>query len=111
MQPVPKQPNGSRAKPAAGKRALAVVVATLYALPAYAEPGGSSAHIPFLFAVVGLMALAAGAIPIVFRKQLQLPGPAWVPYAAGIVIAIVVAFFVGPMVIIFGSIVITGRTM
>lgn len=86
-------------------------LATLMPLSATAEPGVSHGHIPWLWGGNILLALLIGwLIWVVSGKRgfLQQPKNRWL---AVIIIVALYLIFVAPLVVIFGSILITGRTM
>ena len=78
---------------------------------ALAEPGVSHAHVPYLWALAtGLSAgLAFGIIKVIrSSKLLRTPLRRW---GLGIVLFAASMMFLVPIILIFGGILITGRTM
>jgi hypothetical protein len=90
---------------------LAAGVVLLSSGVAYAEPGVSTAHVPWLWfgAVIG--ALLVGMLPLVIGKAVKTPGIPRVYWVASVVLALLFLLFAGPIIVILGSILITGRTM
>ena len=70
-----------------------------------AEPRASGSHIPVLWGICAVGALAIGALPHFLKlKRLN-------PWLVSVVLVILFLLFVAPVIMIFGSIVATGRTM
>ena len=90
---------------------VALATTFFYTATAYAEPAPSMGHLPFLWMLgIGLSLLLSllvtyllGRFGLVRSKTRQ-----WI---AGVILALVFMVWIVPLVTVFGSILITGRTM
>lgn len=87
------------------------VVCHLGSLVARAEPAVSGTHLPILWAIEVVGAVVAAAIPALVRKYAKLAIPAWGVMIISIVLVYIRVVVAAPMILVFGSILITGRTM
>ena len=87
------------------------LIGLLAPVTALAEPGLSSGHVPFLLAIAGFISagLAFGAVKGSGKANLlRTPLRRW---GFGAVLFAVFMFFLVPVILVFGGILITGRTM
>ena len=87
------------------------VICHLASVVAYAEPSVSSAHRPILWAIVVAGAVVAAVIPPLIRKYAKVAIPSWGVAAISIILVLVWIVFAAPTILVFGSILMTGRTM
>ena len=83
----------------------------LFAASVYAEPGASMSHIPYLWVLGVAVAFLLSWLVVYVLVRLGLQGT---PLKRWIVRIILLVFFlvtVAPLIVAFGSILITGRTM
>lgn len=94
-------------------RFLILSVAIFVSAPAiaFAEPGVSTSHLPVLRAIVAGGAILCAVAPHALKRFANLDWPAWGYWVASIVLALAFLVFAGPIIIVLGSILMTGRTM
>lgn len=80
-------------------------------IPAYAEPSVSLGHLPILWCIVVLSTAFVGALPVLAKKYAKLKASWRVVGLCSIVLSVLWLVFAGPLIVVFGSIMITGRTM
>lgn len=78
---------------------------------AYAESGASTSHMPVLWAMVVGGAMLSATVPHVLKRFANLAWPVWGYWVASIVLALAFLILAGPIIIVLGSILMTGRTM
>lgn len=92
-------------------RILAIIVASIIPAIAMAEPGVSHAHVPYLWALAtGVAAgIAFGIVKVTSKTRLmRTPLRRWV---IGVLLFAGFMIFLVPLILVFGGILITGRTM
>jgi hypothetical protein len=78
---------------------------------AYAEPGVSGSHMPFLLLIVITGTAFSAYLPFFLKKRGNINLEGWVLWVVSIVLGLVFLVIIGPIIIAFGSILMTGRTM
>ncbi len=78
---------------------------------AYAEPRVSQSHMPILWSITIIGAVLCASIPFLFRKLITPRCPRWILWLASLLLAILFLVFIGSNILVFGAILITGRTM
>jgi hypothetical protein len=90
---------------------VALAVTFLYTASAYAEPAPSMGHLPFLWLLgIGLSLLLSLLLTYLLGRfgLVRSKTGRWI---AGVVLALIFMVWIVPLVTVFGSILITGRTM
>jgi len=90
---------------------IAFLIVILMQTEAYAEPGGSSKHLPILWAIVVAGAVLSSIIPWIIRYFSKTKYSNWVYWVASIVLVIMFLIAFGPVIIALGNILLSGRTM
>ncbi len=87
--------------------------ALLFLNPAlsYAEPGVSGSHMPFLIVIIIAGAACSAYLPFFLKKRGNINIDGWVLWVMSIVSGLIFLVIIGPIIIAFGSILMTGRTM
>ncbi|NUM53618.1 MAG: hypothetical protein HUU46_08245 [Candidatus Hydrogenedentes bacterium] len=87
------------------------VVFGLAAACARAEPSVSGSHLPIVWTIAILGAVAMAALPPAIKKYAKLRAPRWAIVTASVLLVVLWSLFVAPLIIVLGSILLTGRTM
>jgi hypothetical protein len=94
------------------KRILLGLAAVLAPTAAWAEPRPSGAVYPLLWLGLIVAALVLGAVVgRLLRRWIGTRRHAWMFWLIAFVLAVLVVVLLGPLVIAFGGIFLTGRTM
>lgn len=88
---------------------VAILIAT--ALEARAEPSVSGPPMSLLWLIVAGGAVAFALIPHFVRKMTRSTRPKWVFWVASGILVLVFLLFLAPLIVAFGGIMLTGRTM
>ncbi len=95
-------------------RAHQILIAlAVLAMPAvaWAEPGAPTGHRPFLWLLVLAGAALVGSVPFWVERKKKKKSPAWRTWLTAGLLVLAFLIFVAPLIMILGSILITGRTM
>lgn len=91
---------------------MRIAAACLFAtMPAFAEPSVPQGHMPVLWVIVLLSTASVAALPVLVKKYAKLRVPWWAAGLCSIVLGISWLVFAGPLIVVLGSIMMTGRTM
>lgn len=90
---------------------LAVTAGLLPTTAAWAEPSVGGAHLPILGLVILVGAAGVASLPFAARKFLAVQAPSWKFWLASAILAALFLVFLGPLILVLGSILLTGRTM
>ena len=90
---------------------LFALLLVLYPAQILAEPSISQSHIPLLWLCVIIGGVVCGAIPHLFCRYIGRSISKRTIWIVSVVAALLFLVFVGPLMIVFGSILATGRTM
>jgi hypothetical protein len=93
------------------KRFFPGVLVLLTPVFACAEPGVSTRHVPFLWGFAAVLATLVAVLPFVVARGGLFFQTAAKKWAWSIALFVLFMVFAAPIIVVFGSIVITGRTM
>ncbi len=88
-----------------------LIMGGLFASNAHAEPGVSFSHIPYLWALGAVISLLLSWLVLSvlsFAGKLKSSKKKWL---LGVLLFVLFLLSIGPLVVVFGSIIVTGRTM